>query len=1026
MNQQPKRMLLKKSRNNYNNTSRLSADSSSKASDEDNDGWISTRHNHHHTKRRKHQSSSLLVDSSDDDSDDNLLGSISKKATKKPRSKFSKKIIGKKKNSWDDDDSSSSSDDSSAVEVVRTSKKKGKSNNNNNRTMPSKKKQPAAAKINVTNKQSKVTVKCMPKTSKHTTAIEESKTKKKQKKKQKKISRASMNAISTAGNRAVPTSTSDVDRIGKLLRVLNLNVMSHVFVFWLLSYVCLFKYLLSIHVLYSPYPTFSFSCRHNSLPRRRNNTHITPAQSKANRVEIPEDITSINQLQWYRIRLIQSDTRSKECLQPCRILSRGEAAKYRRRRTNNGSIDGNSNSNNSNTVIIQYLNFPNIENGIYKCVNSNLLIPFGYTSKDGLTSSLTFNDDYLHRYIQQQKTKVTKSGLQAEKLFINRIFYHAGDMERKAREMAKCDFREFHGDGSSCSSSSNSSDCESSDGDEISPPKKKKNGAESRNVQFEVLDNTDDDDDDDDNNSNDGDDDDNDEMDELDMPYTQAITFDPDDFDMDEEEERSNEPIRPGDVIEYYSPIYVAGDPRGLRQSTVLAVDPKDDSSPLVLDNGEGLPTNTKVKRIKVKSGDDLLEHPGIFRPIYKFRLVKGGTATAADAIAHETARFGKIMKKNISKLKEKAEADGFAPMDMIVNIKGTKNTTNPSPPRTKYSSTSASRKKRKEQDAQSSEDDDNSSEEDESTYSKSKQKVPSQRKKAPETKSRTTETTNKENNGTESTSSPDKDGSQETKLSLGSLSSTSASLGSSLATSEDDDSSIESVPVNLGKNHKKMTQYETSSNLKDKLVTKPTAAKSSSKRRLKLDFNPALQSTQQSSSSLLLNDNKKGSIEKASRQKKLPSSPLLSSSDDDSSSSSSISSSRRPVKKQTKSAKLSSSSAKKRRPASSSDSVEIVSGNKSKGTAKKRPSPPSDLSSSDDSDDDDDVARAKPRKLHNRRVSDKPIRRNCKAKNDGVARLPTSSNSKSANTLGWTRGKAGWKKTGDDKSPGFSFMKAN
>ena len=205
-----------------------------------------------------------------------------------------------------------------------------------------------------------------------------------------------------------------------------------------------------------------------------------------------------------------------------------------------------------------------------------------------------------------------------------------------------------------------------------------------------------------------------------------------------------------------------------------------------------------------------------------------------------------------MSALKEKAEADGFAPMDMIVNIKGTNNTANPSPPRTKHASTSASRKKRKEQDAQSSEDDDNSSEEDESTYSKSKQKVPSQRKKAPETKSRTTETTNKENNGTESTSSPDKDGSQETKLSLGSLSSTSASLGSSLATSDaSDDSSIESVPVNLGKNHKKMTQYETSSNLKDKLVTKPTAAKSSSKRRLKLDFNPALQSTQQSSSSL-------------------------------------------------------------------------------------------------------------------------------------------------------------------------------
>ena len=156
-----------------------------------------------------------------------------------------------------------------------------------------------------------------------------------------------------------------------------------------------------------------------------------------------------------------------------------------------------------------------------------------------------------------------------------------------------------------------------------------------------------------------------------DVPYTQAINFDPEDFGT--VKETSKEPIRRGDLIEYYSPIYVAGDARGLRQATVLAVDPKNEM-PLVLSNGENIPNNTKLKRIKIMlETGDLVDHPGIFRPMHRFRLTKQGSATAADGIVIEASRFGRIMHKHISKLKEKAVADGFAPMDVIVNINGAK-----------------------------------------------------------------------------------------------------------------------------------------------------------------------------------------------------------------------------------------------------------------------------------------------------------------------------------------------------------------
>lgn len=554
------------------------------------------------------------------------------------------------------------------------------------------------------------------------------------------------------------------------------------------------------------------------------------------------------------MRLLQTEERTREKLQPCRVLSPGEAAKQKRKMAKD-----NKHSMAGKTTVIQYLKFPDVDEGLYKCVDDTTLIPFGYTSKDGL--STTFNDAYLQRYMQQQSKTTGSSDLEATRLFLTRLFNHARETERKSRARAKKDLEDYYEDSSSSSASddnngssnkkvadskkakaattttsrtksstllskrssdsveivngnkskitskirpSPSIDLSSSDGsdDETSYQlRSSKKVLDSKRVQFgqfEVVENTDD---------NDDDDEANDDMDELDVPYTQAITFDPDDFGPDEEQ--SNEPIRPGDVIEYYSPIFVAGDARGLRQATVLAVDPNDDS-PLALSNGDVLPNNTKAKRIKAMCDGELLDHPGIYRPIYKFKLTKRGKASAATGIAMEAARFGRIMQKNISKMKKKAEADGFAPMDMLVNIKGVNSRADETSSEKPLSGAS-SRGKKRESLLSSSDDSD-----DEIVTNKQKRRTtmkPQSKKTSGTTNSRTTKpNNNKENNRTASAAGKGK------RMSLGSLSS-SASLGSSLASS--DDSSIESTSANLESSRKKMAHCAKSASSKGK---KPNA----------------------------------------------------------------------------------------------------------------------------------------------------------------------------------------------------------
>ncbi len=73
-------------------------------------------------------------------------------------------------------------------------------------------------------------------------------------------------------------------------------------------------------------------------------------------------------------------------LRPCREFRVEERQSYICRRNNvilkgvaSKIIDG------KNTAVIQYLNFPDIDRGMYECVEDSSLMPlFGHSSTDGL------------------------------------------------------------------------------------------------------------------------------------------------------------------------------------------------------------------------------------------------------------------------------------------------------------------------------------------------------------------------------------------------------------------------------------------------------------------------------------------------------------------------------------------------------------------------------------------------------------------------------------------------------------------
>jgi hypothetical protein len=88
------------------------------------------------------------------------------------------------------------------------------------------------------------------------------------------------------------------------------------------------------------------------------------------------------------------------------------------------------------------------------------------------------------------------------------------------------------------------------------------------------------------------------------------------------------------------------GDKRWLRNATVEAVKPVNCSHmPLVLNNGDGIPSTTKVKRICLLKGDILVDHPGIFRSLDQFKMKKEGKTTMGDVMVKNAAVVKGIIK---------------------------------------------------------------------------------------------------------------------------------------------------------------------------------------------------------------------------------------------------------------------------------------------------------------------------------------------------------------------------------------------
>ena len=85
---------------------------------------------------------------------------------------------------------------------------------------------------------------------------------------------------------------------------------------------------------------------------------------------------------------------------------------------------------------------------------------------------------------------------------------------------------------------------------------------------------------------------------------------------------KKTEPINPGDVIIYYSPIYAYGNEDGFRETVVLAVDPSNEY-PLLLTNSEYIEQDTIIKRINTwdKKRGEHTEYEGIERRIEHYKL---------------------------------------------------------------------------------------------------------------------------------------------------------------------------------------------------------------------------------------------------------------------------------------------------------------------------------------------------------------------------------------------------------------------
>jgi hypothetical protein len=88
-----------------------------------------------------------------------------------------------------------------------------------------------------------------------------------------------------------------------------------------------------------------------------------------------------------------------------------------------------------------------------------------------------------------------------------------------------------------------------------------------------------------------------------------------------------SEPLRVGDVIEYYKPHSVAGNPDALCEAEVKFINPKGDPILITSDVFTLLPSDHQVKRVKRMHRGKLLDHNGRFRAINNYVLKKEGVS---------------------------------------------------------------------------------------------------------------------------------------------------------------------------------------------------------------------------------------------------------------------------------------------------------------------------------------------------------------------------------------------------------------
>ena len=129
--------------------------------------------------------------------------------------------------------------------------------------------------------------------------------------------------------------------------------------------------------------------------------------------------------------------------------------------------------------------------------------------------------------------------------------------------------------------------------------------------------------------------------------------------------------LKAGDVIEYYHPMGTGGDPRWRRNTTVTAVT-KDDY-PLTLSTGDVLPSDWHVKKIITKETMISSSDIAVYRPIEGHFLVVGGSGRYWDFNLESAGKISFAIQEKIKHIKATAEAEGFAPMDMLVSANGGK-----------------------------------------------------------------------------------------------------------------------------------------------------------------------------------------------------------------------------------------------------------------------------------------------------------------------------------------------------------------